>query len=129
MLSVGAIVWLCILAVVVVLIIVCYCRSRNVKFLDGSSINYITSERFRPTAVVHCLLTFDKEMNPDEFREWWCNTFMKETAFNSRVVVRRLLWSYFDKEEAFDINEHLFVHNEPITMDEFRHFSEKQINV
>ena len=34
-----------------------------------------------------------------------------------------------EKEESFDINEHLFVHNEPITMEEFRHFSEKEINV
>ena len=34
-----------------------------------------------------------------------------------------------EKEESFDINEYLFVHNEPISMEEFRKFSEKEINV
>lgn len=34
-----------------------------------------------------------------------------------------------EKEEDFDMNNHFFVHNDPISPDEFRHFCEKEISV
>ena len=64
---------------------------------------------------------------------------MNEIAFNSRIIVRRFLWSYLyalynrmkcsEKEEDFDVDNYIIVHENPITPDEFRHFSESQINV
>lgn len=42
-------------------------------------------------------------------------------------IISYLIFS--EKEEDFNVDNYIFVHNEPITMDQFRHFSEKQINV
>lgn len=64
---------------------------------------------------------------------------MSEMAFNHRFVIRKLLWSYLsslslqimcrEKEEDIDMDAHFIVHNQPVTVEDARVFSEQQINV
>ena len=54
-------------------------------------------------------------------------------------MIRRFLWSYLfclvfsitrsEKDPDFQLDDHIVVHEEPITLDAFRVFSEKRINV
>lgn len=64
---------------------------------------------------------------------------MNEMAFNHRFVIRKLLWSYMsflsslmmdrEKEEDIDLDAHFIVHEQPVTVEDARIFSEQQINV
>ena len=52
-----------------------------------------------------------------------------ESKYGTGKTIANTLCPILGPAKSFDINEHLFVHNEPISMEEFRKFSEKEINV
>lgn len=52
-----------------------------------------------------------------------------EGSFGVTCWLQQIHLIFSEKEEDFNVDNYIFVHNEPVTMDQFRHFSEKQINV